>query len=99
MSEKKKETRAVVYVGGHYGPEAYLGAGIGYCRVGGGPQDLDKELAEQLVEAKVFRFAEGDPTTAAAEAEPTVVVEAVAVAADDAADGSSDTRPSRRARG
>jgi hypothetical protein len=55
--ETKKETRRVVYIGGHYGPVAIFGAGIGPCRVGDGPCDIDREVVDPLVEAKVFRDA------------------------------------------
>jgi len=70
--ETKKETRRVVYIGGHYGPEAIFGGGIGPCRVGDGPCDIERELVDPLVEAKVFReaTAEDEPGFKGAEPPP-----------------------------
>jgi hypothetical protein len=57
MSEEQKQegetpatlkTRRVVYVGGSYGPEANLG-GIGHCRMGEGPRDIEASIVDSLV--------------------------------------------------
>jgi hypothetical protein len=65
-----KKTRRVVYIGGHYGPEANIG-GIGYCRVGEGPRDIDEETAALfVVKDGVFRNATPEDEPQATEAAP-----------------------------